>query len=273
MEREITNEELVSLSSAILTRYDVDFTGYELQSFKRRISRALSVFGLDSTHSLWIKLLKERDFIYPLTDEITVGLTAMFRDPVLWTKLSRSVLRALNKKDPIRIWHAGCSTGEEVYTMGIVLDEIKLRERAVVWATDINSQALEKAKEGKYAALKIPEYAANYKEFNPFRRFERYYTLQQEVAQFDPALVHQVGFQYHNLVAHPVTEKFDLILCRNVMIYLDTKAKLKLLEQIYHSLNEGGFFVIGFYDALVPLIDNRMFSFYDMEAKIFQRKS
>jgi chemotaxis protein methyltransferase CheR len=123
----ISDEELKSLTSAINQRHGIDFGCYETKSLKRRVTRAMGVFKLNSIHELWIKILKDREFIYPLMDEISVGLTAMFRDPVLWRRL-RTLLGAEWKlKNELSIWHAGCSTGEEVYTMAIVVREAQFR--------------------------------------------------------------------------------------------------------------------------------------------------
>ena len=171
----ITDEELHSLTSAILRRYDIDFTCYEPTSLKRRIARSISVLQLESIHNLWVKLLRDRDFIYSFIDEISVGLTAMFRDPVLWRSLRNEVLETLRPKDQIAIWHAGCSTGEEVYTMAIVLQESGLPDKARALATDISEAALAVARRGNYHELKIAEYGRNYLQYNPNGLFQRYH--------------------------------------------------------------------------------------------------
>jgi chemotaxis protein methyltransferase CheR len=268
---ELTDEELNSLTRVILTRYGIDFTSYEPGSFKRRVARAISVFKLESVHGLWVKLLKERDFIYPFIDELTVGLTAMFRDPILWTTLKRSVLRNFQGKDCIHIWHAGCSTGEEVFTMGIVLDDLSLAGQAKALATDLNQAAVKFAKEGKYSKQVVEEYVQNFKEYNPVKRFESYYTPNGDTVSFRQELIRHVQFRNHNLVMEKMDQKFDMIFCRNVMIYFDTTTKLRLLDQFYDCLNPGGYFIIGFYDALVPLMDESKFEFFDLNAKIFRK--
>ncbi|QHT67725.1 protein-glutamate O-methyltransferase CheR [Rhodocytophaga rosea] len=267
---ELTNEELNSLNRVILTRYGIDFTSYETGSFKRRVARAISVFNLESVHSLWAKLLKERDFIYPFIDELTVGLTAMFRDPILWISLKK-VLRTYHEKDPIHIWHAGCSTGEEVFTMGILLDELNLASQAKALATDLNQGAVKAAREGKYRKQVMDEYIQNFREYNSVKRFESYYTPHGDTVCFNQSLIRHVEFQNHNLIMDKMEQKFDIIFCRNVMIYFDTATKLRLLQQFYDCLNPGGYFIIGFYDALVPLIDEKKFEFFDLNAKIFRK--
>ncbi len=268
---EITDEELSSLNKVILTRYGIDFTSYEPSSFKRRVARAISVYKLESVLELWSKLLKDRDFIYPFIDELTVGLTAMFRDPVLWNTLKKSALKKFQEQTQLNIWHAGCSTGEEVFTMGIVLADTNLLGKTKALATDLNQKAIKQAQEGKYHMQVIDEYIKNYKEYNSIRRFENYYTQACDEAQFDLQYNKHVQYKHHNLVMDSAPGKFDIIFCRNVMIYFDHTTKLRLLDQFHQSLNEGGYFIIGFYDALMPLIDHKKFEIVDINAKIFRK--
>ena len=141
----ISDEELKSLTDAIQKRHGIDFTCYEPKSLTRRILRALHVFKMNSVHELWIRLLREHGFIYMFMDEISVGLTSMFRDPVLWRKLRAMLQDTYATKKNLSIWHAGCSSGEEVYTMGIVLRESKYSGIYSARATDISMQAMENA--------------------------------------------------------------------------------------------------------------------------------
>ena len=269
----ITDEELHSLTHAILRRYDIDFTCYEPLSLKRRIARSVSVLQLDSIHDLWVKLLRDRSFIYPFIDEVSVGLTAMFRDPVLWSYLKEELLETLRPKDQITLWHAGCSTGEEVYTMGIVLQEKGLLTKTRGVATDISESALAVAKGGSYHELKKDEYASNYLQYHPHGLFRRYYQATDEGVHMKPALIEHVEFRMHNIITQPPPGKFDIIFCRNVMIYFDLPSKVRLLNQFYDHLHEGGYLVIGFYDALVPLIDKEKYYTVNLKAKVFQKKA
>lgn len=267
----ISDQELSSLTQAILRRYGMDFTCYETSSFKRRVSRSINVLQLESIHQLWVKLLKEPTFIYRFVDEISVGLTSMFRDPVLWSVLKNETLKELKQKEEVNIWHAGCSTGEEVYSMGIVLQESGLLQKSKAIATDISETAIETARKGKYHELKIAEYGLNYKKYNPLGLFRRYHRLDQNDSIVNPELAQHVTFQVHNLITDPPPRQFDIIFCRNVMIYFDQKAKTRLLQQFYDCLYPGGYLIIGFYDALVPLIDKTKFLYRNQNAKIFQK--
>jgi chemotaxis protein methyltransferase CheR len=155
--------------------------------------------------------------------------------------------------------------------MGIVLEDLNLTMQASALATDLNHGALKWAKEGKYSKQVADEYVRNFKEYNPVKRFESYYTANGDTVHFHPELIRHVQFRNHNLVMEKMDQKFDLILCRNVMIYFDVTTKKRLLEQFYDCLNPGGYFIIGFYDALVPLIDEEKFEFFDLNAKIFRK--
>ncbi len=267
----ISDEELKSLTDAIQQRHGIDFSCYEPKSLTRRVIRALHIFKMNSIHELWMKILRDRSFIYPFMDEISVGLTSMFRDPVLWRKMKSLLGEWTITKKNLTVWHAGCSTGEEVYTFGIVLKESKYPGIISARATDISMQAMEIAKKGEYYNLKLQEYENNYKAYNAFSSLNQYYTTVGSVAKLDTSLIKHVNFEYHNLITSDFNYKYDVIFCRNVMIYFDTNAKVKLFEKFYQSLNPGGLLIIGFYDAVLPLLDDKKFRIMDMDAKIFQK--
>jgi chemotaxis protein methyltransferase CheR len=269
----ISDEELKSLTNAIHQRHGIDFTCYEPASLKRRIVRALHMLKLDSVHTLWIKILKEHVFIYSFMDEISVGLTSMFRDPIVWTKLKQLLKDNFFAGRELNVWHAGCSTGEEVYTMGIVLKEASFSKPVFARATDISKNAMDIARKGVYLKAKLDEYEQNYKRFNPFSSLQKYYeNIEGGSGKMNPTLISHVSFDYHNLITGEFQKHYDIIFCRNVMIYFDNAAKLKLFEKFHNSLNENGLLIIGFYDAVLPLIDDKKFRVLDVDTKIFQKK-
>jgi len=267
----INDEELCSLTDAIFNRHRIDFTGYEKQSLKRRVIRAMSVFGMEGIHHLWIRILADQTFIYSFMDEISVGLTAMFRDPILWRKMRTLLNNELQSKSLLSIWHAGCSTGEEIYTMNIVARESIHKQSIRSWATDISKQALETAKRGEYSIAKLAEYERNYKEYNLQGSLKWHYQKNDQNFVLDSSLNRHVTFNYHNLITDSYSYHFDIIFCRNVMIYFDNDTKVKLFDKFYNALNPGGLLIIGFYDAVMPLIDNRKFAIMDLDAKIFMK--
>lgn len=268
----LSDDELKSLTDAIQQRHGIDFSCYEPKSLKRRVSRAISVFRFNSVMELWMKILKDHSFIYPFMDEISVGLTAMFRDPILWRRLRVLLAEFDRQKKPLKIWHAGCSSGEEVYTMGIVLKECMLEHPYTAWATDISKQAIQVARGGEYHRMKLDEYEKNYSAYRPMCSLSMYYEPLADTIVFQRGIIDHVTFDYHNLITDPFTRKFDIIFCRNVMIYFDNTAKVKLFDKFYNALTPGGLMIIGFYDAVLPLIDEKKFSVLDIDAKIFQKR-
>jgi chemotaxis protein methyltransferase CheR len=267
---DITDEEVLSLTQSILARYGLDFTCYEPKSLRRRIIRILNNFEFQSIHDLWVKILREPAFIQVFMNEISVGMTSMFRDPVLWRNLKKRVNSEFENRS-ISIWHSGCSTGEEVFSMGILLKETNTLSSATAFASDINKNALEEARAGIYHKIKMIENETNYKQFNMFSDFGKYYIPNGKYATMETPLTKHVTYAYHNLINDSFPKGFDIVFCRNVMIYFDNMAKLKLVDKFHACLNPGGYFIIGFFDTMSHLIDNNMFELVDWEAKIFKK--
>lgn len=271
---DITEEEVASLTQSILVRYGLDFTCYEPKSLRRRIVRLLTLYDFQSIHDLWMRMLGDRAFIFSFMNEVSVGMTSMFRDPIFWKHLKRLVLKKFADRPQLSVWHAGCSTGEEVYSLAILLTECDLISKTTAHATDINQEALRLAALGEYHKLRMIENERDFKEYNPFVDFGRYYTpVDGKVVRMNENLSQHVKYRYHNLITDPVVEKYDLILCRNVMIYFDNDAKRALLQKFYDCLNPGGYFVIGFFDTMLSMIDEKLFKLVDADAKIFQKVS
>ena len=267
----ITEEEMASLTQSILVRYGIDFTCYEPKSLRRRIIRVMNIFKTNSVHELWVKFLRDQQFIQVFMNEVSVGMTSMFRDPIMWKKLKTIITERFAEKREISIWHAGCSTGEEVYSMGILLKESGVKSYVHGTATDINRDAMAIAQQGNYHKIKMIENERNYKEFNPRGNFSQYYTTQGASATMDPALINYAKFAYNNLITDSPSQRYDIIFCRNVMIYFDNQAKRKLLQKFHQALNPDGLFIIGFYDTMLSLIDGQLFTLHNEETKIFSR--
>lgn len=268
----VTEEEMNALTQSILTRYGIDFTCYEPKSLRRRIIRVLNHLNLISVHELWVHFLRDTKFIHVFMNEISVGMTSMFRDPILWKNLKQRIPNDFGNKREINVWHAGCSTGEEVYSLGILLRELNLQDKTKATATDFNQNAIEEARSGIYHKIKMIENEKNHKAVSPFQNFEQYYRKDGMHDIMDPTLIKHTTFKYHNLITDAFPKGFDIILCRNVMIYFDTIAKTKLLDRFYDALNPGGLFIIGFFDTMMLLMDNKKFALVDEEAKIFQKR-
>lgn len=268
---DVSEEEIEALTQSILIRYGIDFTCYEPKSLKRRIIRVMNLFNLPSMHDLWVKFLRDTTFIKNFMNEVSVGMTSMFRDPVLWKNLKKRLNQEFHKLPEFSIWHAGCSTGEEVYSMGILLRETNLSHKAKAYCSDFNEAAIEEAKAGVYHKIKMIENESGFGEYNKVADFEKYYTSNDKDVQMDLSLIKHARFEYHNLINDAYPTGFDIIFCRNVMIYFDNPAKLKILERFHQSLNPGGYLIIGFFDTMSHLIDNDKFKLVDESAKIFQK--
>ena len=266
---EFSDEEVIALNSSILNRYGLDFSGYESQSYKRRLHRIIRIHKLDNTIDLWRKMLTEPDFIHEYVDQLSVGLTSFFRDPVMWIGL-RDYLSSLSPRPKLKVWHAGCSTGEEVFSFGVLLQELGWNMPIEIHATDISQAALQKAKDGVFHDLQVEEYRKNYEAFNPTGDMVRHCTpVPGGGIRMHQRLIRNVTFYQHNLVKDPYPRGFDIVFCRNVMIYFDTPTKQRIAPLFHEALKPGGLFSIGFFDALTPLLAQYQFRQLSAKTKLF----
>ncbi|BDS09784.1 CheR family methyltransferase [Aureispira anguillae] len=267
---QITDEELEAFTLAVKTRFGLDFTSYEKKSLKRGLVRLISKQDLKSMIGLWSKMLRDKTLIVSYIDELLVNLTEFFRNYDLWQKLKDEVLKKIWHHDHLTFWHAGCSTGEEIYTMAIVLKESFMLHKAQTLATDLSSKALAQAIEGKYNTILWNKYMNSYALYNPKGNGDRYFTKGEQVFYVREQLKKHVRFQRHNLVQDEMKETFKVIFCRNVMIYFDNVLKMKVLELFYDALEDDGFFIIGYYDML-PYESREMFTLYCPSTRIYTK--
>lgn len=267
---EISDEELNSLTTAIKTRFGIDFTSYEPKSLKRGFARLIARNDLGSLLGLWSKILKDKEFLVKYIDDLLVNLTELFRNPEVWIKVRTDILEKLKSKTTLNIWHAGCSTGEELYTMAIVLKETNLLNRTRAYATDLSTSALSTAKQGVYNKMLMRKYTEAYKTYSPGSDPTRYLNIDDNSISVKEELRSHVTFSIHNLVQEGTHRKFNLIFCRNVMIYFDEKLKMKVLKMFHDALEDDGFFVIGYYDML-PESSKEYFTLYDATTRIYKK--
>ncbi|HSZ25326.1 MAG TPA: protein-glutamate O-methyltransferase CheR [Cytophagaceae bacterium] len=267
----ISDEELDSLTNAIKTRYGIDFTNYEKASLKRGFTRLIQKNNLENVVDLWTKIMKEKDFLIRGIDDLTVNLTELFRNPEFWIKLKNDVLPQFSEKNKIDFWHAGCSSGEEVYTMAMVLKELNLLHKATTLATDLSNTILDVAKEGKYSNLLINRYQKGFKAYFPFGNIGDWFDIGETDSVIKDKYKRHIEFKKHDLVGNAMNREFDLIFCRNVMIYFDDVLKMKVLKLFHSSLKEGGFFAIGYYDML-PNDHKIYFELYDSSTRLYKKK-
>jgi chemotaxis protein methyltransferase CheR len=255
---------------AINNRYGLDFTNYESSSLKRGIVRLMMKNKMDSIIELWSKVLRDGDFFRGAIDDLLVNLTELFRNPDVWLKLRNEVLPSL-ENDKIKIWHAGCSTGEEVYTMSFILEELNLLQNAKLTATDLSATALSKAIKGDYPIDLLNQYVVPLLRFFPNKTLNYYFDQFEKHATIKPKYQTNVSFQKHNLVTDQMNDHFDIIFCRNVMIYFDENLKKRVLDLFNKHLKPGGFIIIGYYDIL-PDHGKTLFKTYDVKTRIYQKK-
>ncbi len=269
---EISTAEINSFTDVLFKKYGLDFTCYEPKSLERRIKRVLHVLKCPSVMDLWLMILKDNSLLQNFMDELSVGLTGMFRDPHMWSTL-RSLLFDYDQSE-ITIWNAGCSTGEEVYTLSIVLQEMNLTEKVKIIASDMNKTALETARNGVYHKIKMADYDKKYLEYNKFGNFQKYYsTHDSSHYKMNSDLIKNVNFKYHNLITDAFIGQFDFVFCRNVMIYFDAISKNEILKKYYSLLKPGGYLILGFYDSLLPIEEKSKYNVELSHLRIFKKKS
>lgn len=267
----ISDSELKSFNLAVKTRFGMDFSGYEKKSLKRGLVRLIHKQGYTSMLELWGSILKAKGILIDYIDELLVNLTEFFRNTPVWLKLQEDIIPQLRTKNTIDIWHAGCSTGEEVYSMAILLKEHLLTHKTQVLATDLSTKALMHAKKSSYNNLLFPKYKKAYLNVNPQGDAEKYIEHHGESFEIMPFLKKNISFQKHNLVSDKSYRQFDIIFCRNVMIYFDDALKLKVLNMFRDSLKDDGFLIIGYYDML-PLSARDLFQIYCSRTRIYTKK-
>ncbi|HEX6158876.1 MAG TPA: protein-glutamate O-methyltransferase CheR [Thermoanaerobaculia bacterium] len=231
--------EIELLLEGVYRHYGFDFRSYAYASIRRRLWKRVEGEGLRTISELQARILHDPDAMERLLLDLSVNVTAMFRDPLFYVAFREKVIPLLRTYPFIRIWHAGCSTGEEVYSVAIMLQEAGLYERSRIYATDINDVVLQHARRGIFPLERMQEYTENYIRAGGARSFSEYYTAKYDGALFDQRLVRNVVFAQHNLVTDRSFSEFNVIFCRNVLIYFD-----KDLQNRVHSL---------FYDSLVRL--------------------
>lgn len=248
---EINHEEFLQWLVFVESKFGYDFREYAPASLKRRLARIFKLFDVADITELQKLLAEDAVFFGEILPEITVGVTELFRDPNVWKHIRSEILPVLAQKKHINIWHAGCSTGEEVYTMAILLSEAGLRSKTSQLCTDLNPNALAIAKNGMYSFRKLDIYQKNYNEAECQHKLQDYYTLIGPNVQMDKHLLENVSFQQHNLVTGDVLGQFDLILCRNVLIYFDNNLQNKVLQLFNKSLTKDGILIVGLYESLI----------------------
>jgi chemotaxis protein methyltransferase CheR len=242
---EVTDDEMESLLNEVMEAYGYDFTDYSRASLKRRINRLFQNDSFNGFAEFSRRIKGDQRYFARFVEEITVNVTEMFRDPSFYQTLREKVLPVLSTHPLIRVWHAGCSTGEEVYSMAILLQEAGLLNKSLLYATDINPGVLETLRKGIFPLRTMKLYSENYILSGGKQDFSKYYTAKYEYAKFDEKLGEKMIISTHNLVSDRSFNAFQLVLCRNVLIYFDKQLQEKALRLFDESLETLGFLALG----------------------------
>lgn len=240
-----TTIELRLLMEAIYLKYSYDFRDYSGASQKRRVAHALHQMDCANISELQAEVLHDPNAFMTLLQFLTIPTSEMFRDPSYFHTLRTVVVPHLQTYPSLKIWIAGCSTGEEVYSMAIMLKEEGLLERSIIYATDINPVSLEKARKGVFSLDRVRAYGANYQIAGGKREFSDYYTAAYDNALFDRSLIENVSFADHSLATDTVFSETHLVCCRNVLIYFNRKLQERALGLFHESLCHRGFLGLG----------------------------
>lgn len=269
---EIGIAEIKKINHILSETHGFGFAGYAQSSFKRRINRILSVHNFKTIDDLINKLSNDKSYFKDFIDELTVNTTEMFRDPSFWSVIKNKVIPLFENHQTIRIWHAGCSSGEEVFTMSIILKELGLLDKAKIYASDLSKPILDKAKKGVYPLRNMEANAMNYElHGGNIEDFKKHYTIKNQTVVMDPSLIKNVQWVEQNLITTKTPfMKFDLILCRNVMIYFSSMLQADVFKLFHGSLLERGVIGIGSKESFIW--NNQINSYEQLtnEEKIFR---
>jgi chemotaxis protein methyltransferase CheR len=241
----IEQAEVEALVTAIMQRYGYDFAHYARASFMRRVRHAMDEEQCTSVSALQARLLRDPLAMRRFLAYLSVHVTSMFRDPDFYEAVRRQVIPWLRTYPFVRIWHAGCATGEEVYSMCILLEEEGIYDRCRLYATDLSELVLHKARLATYPLAAVQRYTANYHKSGGTSDFSRYYTADQENAILHERLRRNVVFSLHNLASDGSFNEFQLVCCRNVMIYFDDVLQNRVIDLFDQSLTRGGYLALG----------------------------
>lgn len=263
--------EVKDLLVSLRVAYGYDFTGYAEASMKRRIVHFMTLHKVDNVSELKRLLLSDEKFFELLVQEIPVTVTEMFRDPSFFLVIRNDIVKRLATYPFIKIWIAGCATGEEVYSIAILLKEEGLLERTVIYATDINQRSIQIAKEGIYSVARMKDYTSNYHKSGGKAEFSSYYKTKYDAVMLDRSLREHIVFSSHNLATDFSFGEFQLIICRNVLIYFNQDLQRRVMSLFYQSLCAFGYMGLGSKESLLSSDKKDSFVDIDKKEKIYMK--
>lgn len=263
--------EINLLLEAVYLKYGYDFQNYNRAHLKRRILQRLRMSSLNTISELQNKILWDKKFFQTFLQDLSINVTEMFRDPDFYLSFRNNVIPDLSTYPHIKVWHAGCSTGEEVYSLAIILKENNLLSRTRIYATDINKNVLEVAKQGIYSNKEMELYADNYIKGGGQGKLSDYYTSKYGSVIFDKSLSKNIVFADHNLVTDGVFAEVNLVFCRNVLIYFDRELQNNVLKLFTNSLDKRGILCLGTKESLQFSDVAENYEIIDKKMKIYKK--
>lgn len=273
-ELQIENEnlEIKLLLEGIYRKYGYDFRDYAVAHTKRRLEYRKDVSGLKNYAEMLHRVISDEDFFSMVLFDLSINVTEMFRDPLFYKEIRKTVVPHLKTYPFVKVWHAGCSAGQEVYSMAILLEEESMKERAQIYATDFNERVLKTAKNGIYPIDDIKQYTTNYIQSGGRESFSDYYTADNKHVILKSSLRKRVLFSSHNLVTDGVFGEMNVIFCRNVLIYFNKELQERVLQLFYESLCPGGFLCLGSKESLKFSKVGDKFEEVATQEKIYRKK-
>lgn len=268
---ELESLEIQLLLEGMFRYYGFDFRNYAMASLKRRIWNAVRAERLNSVSGLQERVLHDPACMERFLLGLSVNVTAMFRDPSFYFAFRRNIVPLLRTYPFIRIWHAGCSTGEEVYSLAILLQEEGLYHRCRIYATDMNEAVLKKAKAGIFSLELMQEYTQHYLQSGGKRSFSEYYTAAYDSAIFRSSLKENIVFSQHNLAIDGSFNEFNVILCRNVLIYFNQSLQERVHKLLYESLTRFGILGLGRQESLQFTHHEKDYEVLEKREKLYRR--
>ena len=270
---DIETIEVTLLLEAMFERYGYDFRNYSRASIERRVRQFQNKSGCSTIAEMIPKLLHDESFFRVFVQDFSITVTDMFRDPFVYLSLRKNVVPILQTYPFVKIWHAGCATGEEAYSLAIVLKEEGLYDRATLFATDFNDAALDVAKKGIYALDNAKKFTTNYQAAGGTASFSEYYHARYQAMAINTSLRENMTFANHNLATDSVFGEMHLILCRNVFIYFEKTLQDRVLNLFSDSLVHGGILCLGTKESLTFSNVKNRFQTIDEDARIYQKKA
>jgi chemotaxis protein methyltransferase CheR len=272
MPHSVFDLEVRLLMEAIYARYSHDFREYSGASQKRRVLHAMRELGCESVSALQGLVLRDAQAFARLLEMLTIPFTEMFREPEFFVALRQHVVPVLHTYPSLKVWVAGCASGEEVYSLAILLHEEGLLERTTIYATDINPAALERARQGIFPLSELQQYTRNYQAAGGTAGFSSYYTAAYDAARFDRELVKRVTFADHSLATDHVFSETQLICCRNVLIYFNRKLQDRAIGLFAQSLCHRGFLGLGHKESLDFSVHAGAFEPVALRERLFRKR-